>query len=188
MFQLLLIGLSFLKMPMLNYEPPIKHISRHSNIIIKDKNMSLIKSLQPSGDDELKLMKHIDVEIIAHNWLMHLSNSNEEYDEHYYMDYFNMRGMVNMYNGREYFYIGYFPKCESILGPKYIGLFELQHKKRILNTKLIIENPKYISGESLLLEYKDLMLILTDKAFVFLNYKELNRPEQIRYYYEWKYN
>ena len=100
-----------------------------------------------------------------------------------------MRTLSSAYTSPTYFYLGFYPdgvNCKN--GPKYLGLFELQTTKRIFNTKYIVENPYYVNGDSKLLEFKKSLIYLTDTAFVFLNYKELNRPEQLRYYMSWNYD
>ena len=40
---------------------------------------------------------------------------------------------------------------------------------------------------SSLKEFKQEIKQLTDTAYVFFKYSELNRPEQIRYYLDWNY-
>ena len=150
---------------------------------------SLEKLLEPPSGGELKLLTHLSVENWAHNWVVYIANSNLIYDDHYYLDYFNMKGMANMYTSSEYFYLGFFP--DSIItnqGPKYIGLFYLNHKKRIFGAKCIIENPYYMDTSSELDAFKDHIINLTNKAYVFFDYKELDRPGQVRYYLEWKLN
>lgn len=152
-------------------------------------NDTLIHSLEPPSGGELKLLTSLNAESWAYNWIMYISSPDtEDYDEHFYMDYFNMRGMANMYTSPEYFYFGYFTdKMIGTRGPKYIGLFHLDKRKRILSAKLIMENPYDISQETRLREFKTSIINLTDTAFVFFKIEDLNRPEQIRYYYSWKY-
>lgn len=156
--------------------------------IICDEDLSL--SLIPPSGGELKLLTSLNAENWAYNWLMMISSENTpEYDEHYYMDLFNLRGMANMFTTEQYFYLGFFPSgkfCHE--GPKYIGLFELQHSARIMNTKILVENPHYIQEDSHFENFKESLIILTDASHVFLNYNELNRPGQIRFYYLWNLN
>jgi len=164
-----------------------KHTFRRSNIPYLESNNTLEKSLEPPPEGELKLLTHLNAENWAHNWVMFIANSGLEYDDHYYLDYFTMKGMANMYTSSEYFYLGFFP--DSIItnrGPKYIGLFELQYSKRIFNTKCIIENPYYIDGNSELDLFKEYIINLTENAYVFFKYTDLNTPGQVRYYLEWK--
>ncbi len=150
----------------------------------------LLKSLEPPSGGELKLSTHLNTGSWAYNWLMYMSSEDtKDFDEHYYMDFFNMRTLSSVYTNPNFFYIGFYPddlKCKH--GPKYIGLFELQYIKRIFNTKCIIENPYYLDTDSKLIEFKKKVIHLTDKADVVLNYKELNRPEQLRYYMSWNYD
>jgi hypothetical protein len=150
----------------------------------------LLKSLEPPSGGELKLLTHLNAGSWTYNWLMYISSQyTEDFDEHYYMDFFNMRTLSSAYTSPTYFYLGFYPdgvNCKN--GPKYLGLFELQTTKRIFNTKYIVENPYYVDGDSKLLEFKKSLIHLTDTAFVFLNYKELNRPEQLRYYMSWNYD
>ena len=156
--------------------------------IICEEDLSL--SLIPPSGGELKLLTSLNAENWAFNWLMMMSSeSTPEYDEHYYMDLFNLKGLANMYTTEEYFYLGFFPDgkfCNE--GPKYIGLFELHHSKRMMNSKIIVENPHYIDEESCFQNFRDSLVILSDQSHVFLNYKELNRPGQIRFYYLWNLN
>lgn len=153
--------------------------------IICEENLGL--SLTPPSGGELKLLTSFNAENWAYNWLMMISSDNTpEYDEHYYMDLFNLKGLSNMYTTDEYFYLGFFPDgkfCNE--GPKYIGLFELQHKKRTMNAKIIVENPHYIDEESCFYNFRDSLIFLTDQSRVFLNYKDLKMPSQIRFYYLW---
>lgn len=152
-------------------------------------NNTLESSLEPPLGGELKLLTHLNAESWAHNWILFIANSGVIYDDHYYLDYFTMKAMANVYTSSGYFYLGFFPDSTfKNEGPKYIGLFDLQHKKRIFNTKCIIENPYYLDEESQLHIFKQYIINLTNKAFVFLDYSELNTPGQIRYYLEWKLN
>lgn len=156
--------------------------------ILCEEDLSL--SLTPPSGGELKLLTSLSVENWAYNWLMMISSDDTEgYDEHYYMDLFNLRGFANMYTTNEYFYLGFFPNgkfCNE--GPKYIGLFELQHWKKTMNTKIIVENPYYIHEPSKFKNFKHSLVVLTDKSRVLLNYNGLNRPGQIRFYYLWNLN
>ena len=166
----------------------IHNIKPRSRVILEENN-TLVDSLVPPSGGELKLLTHLSVENWAQNWLLYIANSGIEYDDHYYMDYLNMKGMANMYTSSEYFYIGFFP--DNIItnqGPKYISLLNLDHKKRIFNTKCIIENPYYMNGDSELDYFKELLINLTESAYVFFKFSDLNRPGQVRYYLEWKHN
>ena len=148
---------------------------------------NLTQMLEPPSGGELKLLTHLSVENWAHNWVVYIANSNLLYDDHYYLDYFTMKGMANMYTSSNYFYLGFFP--DSIItneGPKYIGLFYLNHKKRTFAAKCIIENPYYMDTVSELETFKRHIINLTNTAYVFFEYNELDRPGQVRYYLEWK--
>lgn len=183
MISILFLISSFIRVPNLFY---CKHSCR-TNIPYLESNSTLEMSLEPPSGGELKLLTHLNAENWAHNWVMFIANSGQEYDDHYYLDYFTMKGMSNMYTSSEYFYLGFFP--DSIItnhGPKYIGLFELQHSKRVFNTKCIIENPYYIDGNSELDLFKEYIINLTENAYVFFKYTDLNTPGQVRYYLEWK--
>tara|TARA_B100000963_G_scaffold358555_1_gene383462 strand:- start:5608 stop:6183 length:576 start_codon:yes stop_codon:yes gene_type:complete len=165
------------------------HNVKPRTTIFLDENSTLSHALVPPSGGELKLLTHLSVENWAHNWLMYIANSGVEYDDHYYMDYLNMKGMANMYTSTEYFYLGFYP--DNIItnqGPKYIALLDLQHKKRIFNTKCLIENPYYMDGNSELSYFKELLINLTESAYVFFKFTDLNRPGQVRYYLEWKHN
>ena len=179
---LLYLVFSFLFNPGIRF----KSVDARCKIVCDDIETSLIP---PSGG-ELKLLTHLNVENWSYNWIMMISHDETPlYDEHFYINLFYMRGMANMYTSSEYFYLGFFPDGKiTQQGPAYIGLFELMHSKRILNTKLVIENPYYVDENSTILEFRDSMVRLTDSSFVFLNFKELDRPGQVRYYYSWYYN
>ena len=173
------------------YAPKMLHAKCsfiRSNIPYLISNSSnLIRSLEPPSGGELKLLTHLSAEQWSHNWILYIANSEVQYSDHYYLDYFTMKGMANMYTSSEYFYLGYFPN--SIItnqGPKYIGLFNLDYKKRIFNTKCIIENPYYMDGDSELTNFKKHIIDLTESAYVFFKYTDLNTPGQVRYYLEWK--
>lgn len=184
MISILYLFFSFIHIPDVFYCKP--KFSR-CTIPYLESNNTLEMSLEPPSGGELKLLTHLNAENWAHNWVMFIANSGVEYDDHYYLDYFTMKGMSNMYTSSEYFYLGFFP--DSIItnhGPKYIGLFELQHSKRIFNTKCIIENPYYIDGDSELDLFKEYIINLTENAYVFFKYTDLNTPGQVRYYLEWK--
>ena len=184
MISVLYLIFSFICVPDVFY---YKHsFSRHT-IPYLESNNTIEMALEPPSGGELKLLTHLNAENWAHNWVMFIANSGVEYDDHYYLDYFTMKGMSNMYTSSDYFYLGFFP--DSIItnhGPKYIGLFELQHSKRIFNTKCIIENPYYIDGDSELDVFKEYIINLTENAYVFFKYTDLNTPGQVRYYLEWK--
>lgn len=149
----------------------------------------LIHSLEPPSGGSLKLLTNLNAGSWSYNWLMYISaEDTPEFDEHYYMDYFNMRGMSNIYTNSNFFYLGYFPDniiCNE--GPMYIALFELLHSKRIFNCKIIIENPHYIMYDSTLKEFKQEIKQLTDTAYVFFKYSDLNTHGQLRYYLDWNY-
>ena len=172
--------------------PIHKHIYRanvipRSSVFLEETN--LIDSLEPPSGGKLKLLTHLNAGNWAYNWLMYISGDNTpEFDEHYYMDYFNMRGMTNVYTDSNFFYLGFYPDgihCKE--GPVYISLFELIYSKRVFNCKIIIENPHYIMYNSSLKEFKQEIKQLTNSAYVFFKYSDLNRPEQIRYYLAWNY-
>tara|TARA_X000001036_G_scaffold40404_2_gene32547 strand:- start:2487 stop:3053 length:567 start_codon:yes stop_codon:yes gene_type:complete len=150
---------------------------------------SLIHSLEPPSGGSLKLLTNLNAGSWTYNWLMYISaDDTPDFDEHYYMDYFNMRGMSNIYTNANFFYLGYFPenvKCNK--GPMYIALFELLHSKRVFNCKIIVENPHYIMYNSTLKEFKQELKQLTDSAYVFFKYTDLNTPGQLRYYLDWNY-
>tara|TARA_Y100000992_G_C21211537_1_gene465712 strand:+ start:216 stop:794 length:579 start_codon:yes stop_codon:yes gene_type:complete len=158
-----------------------------SSLFLEETN--LIHSLEPPSGGSLKLLTHLNAGSWSYNWLMYISSEDTpDFDEHYYMDYFNMRGMSNVYTNNKFFYLGFYPdnvNCNE--GPMYIALFELMYSKRIFNCKIIIQNPHYIMYNSSLKEFKQEIKQLTDSAYVFFKYSELNRPEQIRYYLDWNY-
>lgn len=150
---------------------------------------NLMHSLEPPSGGSLKLLTHLNAASWSHNWLTYISaDGTPEFDEHYYMDYFNMRGLSNIYTNTDFFYLGYYPdemRCNE--GPMYIALFELLHSKRVFNCKIIIENPHYIHYNSTLKEFKHEVKHLTDVAYVFFKYTDLNTPGQLRYYLDWNY-
>ena len=160
-------------------------ITPRSSLFLEE--TKLIHSLEPPSGGQLKLLNHLNAGNWAYSWLMYISSEKTEYfDEHYYMDYFNMRGLCNIYTNANFFYLGYFPDgviCDK--GPMYIALFELMHSKRIFNCKIIIQNPQYITYNSSLIEFKEEIKHLTDTAYVFFKYSDLKREGQIRYYLEW---
>lgn len=186
MLQVALLFLSFMYAPYMYY-PNV--MSRTRPLYLESNLTRLEQDLEPPSGGELKLMTSLSTENWAHNWILYIANEEKEYDDHYYLDYFTMKGMANMYTSSEYFYLGFFPESTiTSYGPKYIGLFHLDHAKRIFNTKCIIENPHYMDGESELGIFKEYIINLTENAYVFFNYKELNRAGQVRYYLEWKFN
>jgi hypothetical protein len=184
---LLILALGFIFSPNMLY---VNLNKRRVYDIQLDTNITkLHNSLVPPSGGELKLLFPVSTQNWVHEWIIYISNSNTHYDDHYYFDYFTMKGLANMYTSSEYFYLGFFP--DSIItsqGPKYIGLFQLNHKARVFNTKCIIENPYYIEGESELSLFKDHIVKLTESAFVFFSYADLNSPGQVRYYLEWRLN
>ncbi len=174
--------INFICSPFLCYKrPEIKNRTIYNNL--------KYEIIPPSGG-QLKLLTSLSASNWANDWIISISSENTpEYDYHYYSDYFNMLSMANIYDDKKYFYLGFFPdKKINNNGPRYIGLFELQYKECTMNTKLIIENPHYIEDPSDLVVFRNCLLDLTRDAMVFLNFRELNRAEQLRYYYEWYYN
>lgn len=165
------------------YKP---HVNTRSNIYMTP---DLINSLEPPSGGSLKILTHLNAANWAQNWLMYISEIDSPvFDEHYYMDYFNMRGLCNIYTNTNFFYLGYYPDgviCNE--GPMYISLFELLPSKRIFNCKIIMENPHYIEYNSTLKKFKYEIKFLTDKAHVFFQYTDLNTPGQLRYYLDWNY-
>ena len=72
-------------------------------------NDTLIHSLEPPSGGSLKLLTYLNAGSWAYNWLMYISSDNTpNFDEHYYMDYFNMRGLSSMLTNTDFFYLGYF--------------------------------------------------------------------------------
>ena len=176
--------LSFLISPKNIYYTP--SVYPRANLLLET---DLIHSLEPPSGGSLKLLTHLNAASWSYNWLMYISSEDTPgFDEHYYMDYFNMRGLSNIYTDSNFFYLGFFP--EEIIcnhGPMYISLFELLQSKRVFNCKIIIQNPHYTMYDSTLKEFKQEIKHLTDTSYVFFKYSELNRPEQMRYYLGWNY-
>lgn len=149
---------------------------------------SLISSLEEfGGSSELKLLTHLNAEGWSSSWLMHISQeSTPFFDEHYYRDYLNMLSVAPSYTSKEYFYLGFYPEgSRNYDGPKYIGVFKLLHSQRIFNTIMIIENPHYIGDDSHLINFKYILMHMTDSSHVFFKFNDLKRPEQMRYYLAW---
>lgn len=163
-----------------------KNTVRRSSVYMND---TLIHSLEPPSGGKLKLLTHLSADSWAFNWIMYIaSEDTEEYDEHFYMDYFNMRGIASIYTSPDYFYLGYFPdRIIKDRGPKYVGIFKVENKERRFVSKLIMENPYYIDENSSLLNFKNEVIKLTQIAGVEFCMEELIKPEQLRYYYSWKY-
>lgn len=162
-----------------------------SNIIYNVDDTKLIESLIPPSGGELKLLTHLNGNAWAQNWLLHMGrNDTAVYDDHYCMECLSMKESSNIYTSEEYLYFGFFPEgCKGTAAyePKYLALFVVQPKKRALNAKLIVENPKYIHEETMLVEFENSLRQLCDESYVFFKYDELKRPGQIRYYYEWTF-
>ena len=84
----------------------------HNNIIYKPVvspraslflETDLIHSLEPPSGGSLKLSTHLNAASWSYNWLMYISaDDTPEFDEHYYMDYFNMRGLSNIYTNANF--------------------------------------------------------------------------------------
>lgn len=152
-------------------------------------NEKLERSLEPPSGGELKLLTYLNAQILSQKWLEYVSNNENYFDEHFTLDYMNMKGLSSMYITSDFFYLGFFPDGKITNdGPKYIGLFNLDHRKRIFHTKFIIENPYIVNDETKLKKFKEYLIELTDDAYVFFDYKQLNVPGQLRYYLEWTYN
>ena len=162
-----------------------------STILYNMDDTNLIESLIPPSGGELKLLTHLNGNAWAQNWLLHMGrNDTEVYDDHYCLECLSMKESSNLYTSKEYLYFGFFPegrKGTAAYEPKYLALFVLQPKKRILNAKLIVENPKYIHEDTCLIEFENSLRQLCDESYVFFKYDELKRPGQIRYYYEWTF-
>jgi hypothetical protein len=152
---------------------------------------SLIDSLTPPSGGELKLLTHLNGNAWAQNWLLHMGrNDTAVYDDHYCMECLSMKESSNIYTSEEYLYFGFFPDgCsgKAAYEPKYLALFVVQPKKRALNAKLIVENPKFINEETRLIDLENSLRRLCDESYVFFKFDELKRPGQIRYYYEWTF-
>jgi hypothetical protein len=152
---------------------------------------SLIESLTPPSGGELKLLTHLNGNAWAQNWLLHMGRTDTEvYDDHYCTECLSMKESSNIYTSEEYLYFGFFPDgCsgKAAYEPKYLALFVVQPKKRALNAKLIVENPKFINEETRLIDLENSLRRLCDESYVFFKFDELKRPGQIRYYYEWTF-
>ena len=151
---------------------------------------TMLESLTPPSGGELRLLTHLNGNAWAQNWLLHMGrNYTELYDDHYPTECGNMKEASNIYTSEEYFYFGFFPRSSKCgqHEPKYMALFVLQPKQRAMNAKLIVENPKYIHEDTMLIEFENSLRQLCDESYVFFKYDELKRPGQIRYYYEWTF-
>ena len=194
MFSLCITLLSFIVSPCIYpfYKPYPPYPYYKKNIVyLNDNNgMDFLESLTPPSGGELKLLTHLNGAAWAQNWLLHMGrNDTQLYDEHYCTECLRMKQASNMYTTEEYFYFGFYPK-ESKCGqfePKYMAMFVLDPKKRILNAKLVVENPKFIHEETMLIPFEISLRKLCDESFVFFKFDELKRPGQIRYYYEWTF-
>ena len=158
-----------------------------TTILLEDNDLG--HTLEPSSEGSLKLLTYLNAASWSTTWMEYISNAETPtFDDSYYHDYFNMRSLANIHKGSNYFYMGYFPGGNIGKGPRYIALFELQYSKRIFNCKQIIQNPKQIDLDSSLVDFKNEIQELTEKSFVFLKYSELKRPEQMKYFLEWRFN
>jgi hypothetical protein len=164
-------------------KPPV---FKRTNCVNLDQNLS--NSLEEyDGGSELKLLTHLNSQGWANAWLMHISHETTPiFDEHYYRDYLNMLSVAASYTSPEYFYFGFYSKdSQGHNGPKYIGVFKLLHKERIFDAIMIIENPHNLEDDSNLVNFKYIIMHMTDTAHVFFKFNGLKRPEQIRYYLAW---
>ena len=194
MFSLCITLLSFIVSPCIYpfYKPYPPYPYYKKNIVyLNDNNgMDFLESLTPPSGGELKLLTHLNGAAWAQNWLLHMGrNDTQLYDEHYCTECLRMKQASEMYTSEEYFYFGFYPE-ESKCGqfePKYMAMFVLDPKKRILNAKLVVENPKFIHEETMLIPFEISLRKLCDESFVFFKFDELKRPGQIRYYYEWTF-
>jgi len=160
------------------------------NVIGNLNREDILESLTPPSGGELKLLTHLNGAAWAQNWLIHMArNDTELYDEHYCTECLRMKQASDVYTSEEYFYFGFYPE-ESKCGqfePKYMAMFVLDKKRRALNAKLVVENPKFIHEETMLIPFENSLRKLCDESYVFFKYDELKRPGQIRYYYEWTF-
>ena len=193
MFSLCLSLLSFIASPCIYpfYKSSSPYPFYKRNIVSSDSHtIDFVESLTPPSGGELKLLTHLNGAAWAQNWLLHMGrNDTELYDEHYCTECLRMKQASNIYTSEEYFYFGFYPE-ESDCGlfePKYMALFVLDAKKRVLNAKLIVENPKFISEGTMLIPFENSIRRLCDESYVFFKFDELKRPGQIRYYYEWTF-
>ena len=179
MFSLCIPLLSFIVSPCIypfyKPSPPYPYYKKNVVYLSDNNGMDILESLTPPSGGELKLLTHLNGAAWAQNWLLHMGrNDTELYDEHYCTECLRMKQASNMYTSEEYFYFGFYPE-ESKCG------------QRILNAKLIVENPKFIHEETMLIPFENSLRQLCDESFVFFKFDELKRPGQIRYYYEWTF-
>jgi len=190
MFTLMTIFFSYIFKPQLYpiYRPD--SIVRSGMIYIKAGDSTMLDSLNPPSGGELKLLTNLNCNAWAQNWLLHMGRADTElYDEHYCTECLHMKEATSMYTSEEYFYFGFSPdgsNCGSY-EPKYMALFFLDAKRRAMNAKLIVENPKFIGEDTMLVQFENDVRKLCDESYVFFKYDELKRPGQIRYYYEWTF-
>jgi hypothetical protein len=175
---------SFIASQCINYIKP--RISRRNACINLEQD--LFNSIEEyDGGVELKLLTHMNAQGWSNSWLMHIAHeSTPFFDEHYYRDYLNMLSVSAGYTSKEYFYLGFYPEdSRGGNGPKYIGVFKLMHRQRILDTIMIIENPYNLDDDSNLANFKDTIIHMADTAQVFFKFNNLKKPEQMRYYLAW---
>ena len=188
MFSLCIPLLSFIASPCIYPFYKTNVCNRYN--IINSNSVDLLESLTPPSGGELKLLTHLNGAAWAQNWLLHMGrNDTQLYDEHYCTECLRMKQASEMYTSEEYFYFGFYPeksKCGPY-EPKYMAMFVLDPKKRALNAKLVVENPKFINEETMLIPFENSLMQLCDESYVFFKFDELKRPGQIRYYYEWTF-
>lgn len=140
---------------------------------------SLVK---PDDGGELQLLTHLGANKWADEWSKYAKTLNQDQQV---CESLQLQEMTNIYTTENYFYIGYFPRTGGQARsnePKYIAVFALLHKKRILTAKLVVVNPKFIYESSHLLEFENGLRKLCDDSYIFFKYDELQRPGQMRYY------
>lgn len=177
--------LVFMKTFSFVYDPAVQtSVCRLRNIVQRSVVVfSGVPSLvKPDDGGELQLLTHLDANKWAESWSKYAKTLDQDQQM---CESLQLQEITNIYTTENYFYFGYFPQTGGQTRPnepKYIAVFALLHKKRILSAKLVVVNPKFIYESSNLLEFENALRKLCDDSYVFFKYDELKRPGQMRYY------
>tara|TARA_B100001769_G_scaffold274798_2_gene274210 strand:- start:11541 stop:12368 length:828 start_codon:yes stop_codon:yes gene_type:complete len=167
---------------------------------IKSLYFGKIEKTKHIESKDLKLISYSETINFSKKWIYDMINHgpSDSYPKFIYDNIYDIREYCTINIERKYFYIGYYPKG-SIIGPYYIGAFELNAKTRELNTNLIMQNPNYVlldkgkdkdkdKDKDRFINFKKELIRMSHKANIDFKYDKLKNVKTCeRYYYSWLY-
>lgn len=155
-------------------------------------NSNKLLNKYESAFKDLKSLTPVTVLLWINTWRYNIVESNIKFPKYIEQDMYTINEFALENLKSNYLYIGFYPSYMKLLnGPYYIGVFELDNEKSILNTELIVQNPNYFDNnydDTIFWDYKYDIEALTCDASLLFKIEKLRYFSAGRYYLSWKYN